>query len=321
MAGATRPGVPAGWYGSRRAALGAYRRASRAAGAGLWQRIHGYVYGRWTYGYIGAAIGELRRRAWQRLLYAPFLVQALSPQRWAAGYHGKVIPTEQARRLVQVHEPVAAALPEQVLPFPTARDLVLDHPDHIVVLDCPCRLAREHPCLPLDVCLVVGDPFASFVLTHHPERARAISPEEAVAILEAEAARGHVHHAFFKEAMAGRFFAICNCCSCCCGAISAHRHGTPMLVSSGYVAAVDTSRCVGCGACAAACAFGALGVDEGHAVVDAATCMGCGVCVGRCPQGAIALRRDPAKGEPLEIQKLLSAAAEAADTTCVAASA
>jgi ferredoxin len=220
-----------------------------------------------------------------------------------------------------VHEPGAAALPEQVLPFPTARDLVLDHPDHIVVLDCPCRLAREHPCLPLDVCLVVGDPFASFVLTHHPERARAISPEEAVAILEAEAARGHVHHAFFKEAMAGRFFAICNCCSCCCGAISAHRHGTPMLVSSGYVAAVDTSRCVGCGACAAACAFGALRVDEGHAVVDAAACMGCGVCVGRCPQGAIALRRDPAKGEPLEIQKLLSAAAEAADTTCVAESA
>ena len=55
---------------------------------------------------------------------------------------------------------------------------------------------------------------------------------------------------FSKQAMLGRFYAICNCCACCCGAISAHRHGTPMLISSGYVASVDESACVACGTCA-----------------------------------------------------------------------
>ena len=313
MADTAKQGVSVGWYTSRRTALGAYWRTSRGAGTQLWQIIHGYVYSRWPYGYIGSAIGELRRWVWRRVLFGPFLVQTFRPQRWAAGYHGKVIPTEQARRLVQVREPVAAVVPEQVLPFPIARDLVLDHPDHIVVLDCPCRVARENPCLPLDVCLIVGEPFASFVLTHHPDRARAITADEAVDILEAEAARGHVHHAFFKEAMAGRFYAICNCCTCCCGAISAQRRGIPMLVSSGYLAEIDAGLCAACGHCVESCAFDALSLSDSHAMVDAAACMGCGVCAAQCPEGAITLRRDPAKGEPLEIQRLMAHAAQGVD--------
>jgi hypothetical protein len=35
------------------------------------------------------------------------------------------------------------------------------------------------------VCLIVGDPFASFVEEHHPRRSRRITPEEAVEILRA----------------------------------------------------------------------------------------------------------------------------------------
>jgi ferredoxin len=193
---------------------------------------------------------------------------------------------------------------EKVIPYALARDIVLQHPDHIVVLDCPCRVARPAPCLPLDVCLVVGEPFASFVAEHHPNRSRWITPDEAVAILRAEDERGHVHHAFFKDAMLGRFYAICNCCACCCGAMQAHRSGTPMLASSGYVSHVDADLCVGCGVCVDFCQFGALSVEDGAAVVDAAACMGCGVCVSQCAQGALALVRDPAKGEPLEFRDL-----------------
>jgi hypothetical protein len=37
--------------------------------------------------------------------------------------------------------------------------------------------------------------------------------------------------------------------------------------------------------------------------------MGCGVRVAHCPQEAISLVRDAAKGEPLEIQKLIAEAA------------
>ena len=83
-------------------------------------------------------------------------------------YHGKVIPLQTARELVSVKENVCVGDLEKVIPYQLARAIVLDHPDHIVALDCPCRVARENPCLPLDVCLIVGEPFASFTLEHHP---------------------------------------------------------------------------------------------------------------------------------------------------------
>jgi heterodisulfide reductase subunit A-like polyferredoxin len=106
--------------------------------------------------------------------------------------------------------------------------------------------------------------------------------------------------------MLGRFFAICNCCACCCGAMQAHRNGTPMLVPSGYVSRVDPALCTGCGECADSCQFGALSLDNGMAVVDTCSCMGCGVCVSQCSSGALDLVRDPAKGVPLEMRELMA---------------
>jgi Pyruvate/2-oxoacid:ferredoxin oxidoreductase delta subunit len=220
------------------------------------------------------------------------------------------VPLAAAAQLVTVEEDIDLGDLEQTIPYATARDIVLQNPDHIVVLECPCRSVRPNPCLPLDVCLVVGEPFASFVQEHHPRRSRWITQQEAVDILRAEDERGHVHHAFFKDAMLGRFYAICNCCSCCCGAMEAQRNGTPMLASSGYVAQVDAELCAACGTCAEYCQFAAISVDDGFARIDAAACMGCGVCVAHCPQEAISLLRDPAKGEPLEIQKLIAHAAQ-----------
>ena len=82
-----------------------------------------------------------------------------------------------------------------------------------------------------------------------------------------------------------------------------------MIASSGYVAVVDTDLCAGCGECAEVCQFGAIVVDDGFAEIDVAACMGCGVCVAHCSQEAIELVRDPAKGEPLGIQKLIAHAA------------
>jgi ferredoxin len=270
------------------------------AGLSWFQRLHGYVYGRWPHAYIGAAIGErpeLRRMRW---LFAPFLARALLPRRWADEYHGKVLPSGQATRLLRVREPIDLSLSERVLPFESARNLVLTGTGPFVLLDCPCRLAREHPCLPLDVCLVIGEPFAGLLLAHNAGHAREISMDEAVAVVEAEAARGHVHHAFFKQAMLGRFYAICNCCSCCCGAISAHLHGTPMLVSSGHVSRVDDSLCIQCGTCVAACAFGALSLN-GSLAINTVACMGCGVCTHVCAQQALSLIRDTSKPEPLPL--------------------
>jgi ferredoxin len=288
------------------------REARRTPGYSLFDWLHGYVYGRWPYLYIGIGTGEhpLARIfgppvRWLARLLLPRPADDPDQVTFADTYHGKVVPLGAARQLVTVEEEISLTNLEQVIPYARARDIVLQSPDHIVVLECPCRASRPNPCHPLDVCLVVGEPFASFVAEHHPHRSRWITPEEAVEILCAEHERGHVHHAFFKDAMLGRFYAICNCCACCCGAMHAWRHGTPMLASSGYVSRVAADLCVGCGICANLCQFEALSVSDGVATVDTTACMGCGVCVSKCPEGALSLVRDPAKGEPLEIHTLI----------------
>ena len=269
--------------------------ARRTRDYSLFDLLHGYVYGRWPYLYIGTATGEhtLSRVASAVIRVLALVFPALRPGQqpgqvtFADTYHGKVMPVESAKRLVAVQEEIRITDLERVIPYARARDIVLQDPDHLVLLECPCRAGRANPCLPLDVCLIVGEPFASFVAEHHPRRSRWITQEEAVEVLEAEHKRGHVHHAFFKDAMLGRYYAICNCCSCCCGAMQAWQNDTPMLASSGYVSQVQGARCRGCGDCAEACPFDAIRLEDGLSVIETDACMGCGVCVDKCPQGAL----------------------------------
>lgn len=194
---------------------------------------------------------------------------------------------------------------EKTIPYKKARDIISRNREHITVLDCPCRVARKNPCTPLEVCLVMGEVLASFMLENHPTKSRSISPEEALGLLAAEHKRGHVHHAFFKEAVLDRFYAICNCCSCCCGAIQAMRNGNPMLASSGFVAKVDEQLCMNCGLCISSCQFNAILRHDGEMVTEEATCMGCGVCEDAYMKGAGTMVEAPERGTPLEVHTLI----------------
>ena len=75
------------------------------------------------------------------------------PVGFADTYHGKAVPLEAARQLVMINEEIKIPDLEQVIPYKRARSIVMKNPDHIVALDCPCRMASENPCLPMDVCL------------------------------------------------------------------------------------------------------------------------------------------------------------------------
>ena len=267
-----------------------------------WRRVlngdffHAYLYGRWSNQYIGWSI---------RYLF-PHLDPGDGDPHWADVYHGKLLTTEQAEALIRIEQPIPLQDLEQIVPYETAREIVLSGSPDVAVYDCPCRLAREHPCEPVDVCMIVGQPFVDFIVEHNPRSARRISRDEALAILRAEHARGHVHAAYFKDVMLNRFYAICNCCSCCCGGLEAMRRGVPMVASSGYVAAVDDALCQACGACADACPFEAIHMN-GTARVDWEACMGCGVCRTQCPQEAISLQRDGRKGQPFRVEALVAA--------------
>ena len=80
-----------------------------------------------------------------------------------------------------------------------------------------------------------------------------------------------------------------------------------MLASSGYVSQIDQELCILCETCVDYCQFGAIKMKDDELVVDREVCMGCGVCVSKCACDAHSLVRDPGKGEPLEIHKLISA--------------
>ena len=156
--------------------------------------LHGYVYGRWIYQYIGIGTGEhpivkyvrpLGRTITRLFKRTGGRNSSRGGSGFADSYHGKVLTLESARQLVTVNQPVTLPNLEKVVPYTRARDIVLNNPGQIAVMICPCRSARENPCKPLDVCLVVGEPFVGFVTEHHPDKARRISRQEAITILEA----------------------------------------------------------------------------------------------------------------------------------------
>jgi NAD-dependent dihydropyrimidine dehydrogenase PreA subunit len=257
--------------------------------------VHRYVYGRWTNQYLDILINHVYPRLGEGGL-----------KWWRDRYHAKVLTTDQAEAIVlHDHDIPRQDLGEQVIPYPMARELVLAGTPDIAAYECGCRHARAEHCEPSQVCMIVGQPFVDFVLEHNPQSSRRLTSEEAVELLRAEHDRGHVHSAWFKDALYGRFYTICNCCSCCCGGIEAMvEYGSPIMASSGFVAELDADECSSCGACVETCPFGALSMnDVPH--VDWERCMGCGACGSQCPAECIDLVRDERKGMPLDVRLLV----------------
>jgi ferredoxin len=258
--------------------------------------LHGYVYGRWTRQYIGALL---------RLPPPTGNPRAVKTGQWLADhYHGKVLTPEHARAILNCDRKISLRDLEQIVPYPAARNLVLNGPPDLVAYECVCRHSRKEHCEPTQVCLVVGKPMSDFVAEHHPETARRITREEGLALLEAEHRRGHLHSAWFKDALMNRFYAICNCCKCCCGGVRMMQQGLKMLASSGYVAQLNRELCAVCGDCVSVCAFSAIAQDDDGIRHDWERCMGCGACQGVCATGAVSLVRDERKGIPLDVRAL-----------------
>ena len=115
-------------------------------------------------------------------------------------YHGKVVKLQDAIKLVTQREDLNLPLSKRVIPFKLARDVILKNPDSIAVGTCVCRALSPNPCLPppQEVCLFVGDPFASFLDDQNP-KFRRISQAEAVKVIEDAHRRGDVHCAYFKK--------------------------------------------------------------------------------------------------------------------------
>lgn len=252
--------------------------------------LYFYLYARWPRYYIKAA---------RRLMPT---VKEKKRKAVADTYHSKILTPELAKKIININEKIPLQDLEQIIPYPAARKIVLTNPVEIAALECPCRASAKNGCTPSMVCLVIGKPFTDFILEHHPGKSKKLTQEEALELLETVHQKGCLHTAYFKEACLDRFYAICNCCKCCCAGLEAMvKYGIPMLAPSGYSARIDAKVCLACGVCREKCPFDAI--TESYQVIRE-KCMGCGICVSSCKKNAVILERDQTKGVPLDVQAL-----------------
>ena len=257
--------------------------------------LHGYIYMRLQKQYLNFLIKGNPS--------TPAFIRSWFTNR----YHSKILTQEQAKKIITIDREIPLQNLEQIIPHEIARSIVLNASPKIVAFECGCRHSRPNPCQPTQVCLFIGEPYADFMREHHPKESRELTRAEALKLLDEEHARGHLHSAWFKDAMMDRFYVLCNCCKCCCGGIeNMVKFGSPQMASSGYVIEANTDLCEACGTCVEACPFEALSLADDHVDMDWEKCMGCGVCVDKCPNKGLSLQRDEKKGMPLEVELLVS---------------
>ena len=170
---------------------------------------------------------------------------------------------------------------------------IIETSQSFTVFDCICKKEKrllDHGCQkPMEVCMGFAPIPGVF---DDSDRYKAISREEAYALLNKAEEAGLVHLTWNVES--GHFF-ICNCCGCCCGVLrSINELGieASKVINSYYFAEIDPDECVACGTCKdERCQVNAIEEGEDAYRVIREKCIGCGLCVTTCPSEAIALVR------------------------------
>ena len=197
-------------------------------------------------------------------------------------------------RVIPVDKPIDAN-EEFVLPSQTVEEII-EKFDDIAVGHCFCRQRRSllgEPCrtqAPVVNCFTFGKSARHTVAQGF---AKAVTREEALAILKEAEQAGLIHKAFHPGAReSAEETSICNCCKDCCDTLRLWRDGTlPMVNSTYHLAVIDHGACTGCGTCVDWCPTDAIALsEEGLAVRDESACLGCGVCARFCPEAAISLK-------------------------------
>lgn len=164
---------------------------------------------------------------------------------------------------------------------------------------CYCRHKKQHfdeACdAPMDICMTFGTTAHS--LSKHGY-SRLIDKSEGVDLLQI--AREHNLVQFGENAQNDVSF-ICNCCGCCCEALTTARRFAFLnpVETTNFLPVVDELTCNGCTKCVQACSVEAITIVSANdpqkpkklkALVDEDRCLGCGVCVTTCKSDALSLK-------------------------------
>ncbi|HNZ64533.1 MAG TPA: 4Fe-4S binding protein [Smithella sp.] len=280
-------------------------------------KIDGYLYLKYISEYVGLvarAFGLISKviNKSNAFVFHP-LIKFLTSR-----YHGKVMILEDARKIINLGESVTVPedVAKSVIPYEMAYNIIIRNPHSIVALRCACRDARGHDCQPAHKCMIIGEPFMSFMLEQNKKAEPVqLTAEEAIELLNTCKKNGFVSNAYCKDGAGNQMYAICNCCPECCVSISAVRLFRLLgikersLAQSGYLPEIDLEKCTSMGKCVSICPFDALSwgdINKKYPVVDSNLCMGCGNCAQACPETAIVMTPSADKGIPLDIDKLAS---------------
>ena len=225
-------------------------------------------------------------------------------------YHSKVLSREDTRKIFTLNKSinVISEKNKKIVPYKYATKIIFQEPEHIVVMDCPCKLATNAPRETIRSCLAVGKGISMFWMEHCQKyNPKKISQTEALKLIEGLRAKGHITQAFFKVATGGSTGVICNCHPETCVSLTASRLSKKisdrleMNAASGYSVKIDSQKCDLHGDCFEVCPVGALEISEGRLQYQKDKCLGCGLCVEQCPQKAISIYQDPEKTLPLDL--------------------
>jgi Pyruvate/2-oxoacid:ferredoxin oxidoreductase delta subunit len=188
-------------------------------------------------------------------------------------------------RVIPINEKIDVT--NQVLAYEDAVRII-EKASILAVTNCPCRTMMGNCNKLLEACLQMNKG-ASYAIKRGT--GREVDLEEAKAILLKAEESGLVH---MTGNRAGMGTVICNCCSCCCIALSFERdtvsgtlHG--QVNPSRYRSFIDGDICTGCGVCLTECPMQNIALNDLNVAAVNDSCLGCGICTHVCPEDAVHL--------------------------------
>ena len=199
---------------------------------------------------------------------------------------------------VFVHEPVLSSENAlQILDYERATQ-VIKTASHIGISTCYCRHKMSHlgrDCdAPKEICMTFNSVASSLIKYDY---ARRIEVSECLELLETAYSHNLVQ---FGDNIREDVNFICNCCGCCCEAMTTARKFAILqpVHTTNFIPKIQDEACTGCRKCVTVCPVEAMSLvsanDPQHpkrkkARVNEKICLGCGICARVCPENCIDL--------------------------------
>jgi len=200
---------------------------------------------------------------------------------------------------VFVHEPVLSSENAlQIFDYERATQ-VIKTASHIGISTCYCRHKMLHmgrDCdAPKEICMTFNSVASSLIKYDYTRR---VEVSECLELLETAYSHNLVQ---FGDNVREHVNFICNCCGCCCEAMTTARKFAILqpVHTTNFIPKIQDEACTGCRKCVTVCPVEAMSLvsanDPHHpkkkkARVNEKICLGCGVCARVCPEDCIGLQ-------------------------------